>query len=138
MRGGAGGDVDDGKTDARRTVRTAGDRGEATLGLDQEIVGLAMGIGAVVAITADGAADQRRIVLAQAPQREAELVHRARLEVLNQHIRAGDQVFELLTALPGCEVDDHRILAAIEPDEITALALGRGIVAARNITLGPL
>src|SRR5713101_9726368 len=123
MRGGAGGDIDDGKTDPRRTVRTAGDRGEATLGLDQEIVGLAIGVGAVVAITRYGAADQRRMVPAQALQREAELVHRARLEVLNQHIRARDQVFEGLASLPGCEVDDHRILAAIEPDEIAALSL---------------
>ena len=63
MRGGAGRDIDDGDADARRAFRAAGDRGKAALGLDQEIVGLAVGIGAVIAIARDGAADQRRIIL---------------------------------------------------------------------------
>ena len=62
MRGGAGGDIDDGNADAGRAFGAAGDRGKAALGLDQEIVGLAIGIGAVVAIARDGAADQRRII----------------------------------------------------------------------------
>ena len=65
-----------------------------TLGVDQEVIGLAVGVGAVVAVTRDGAADQRRIVLPQALQRKAELVHRARLEVLQQDVGAGDQLFE--------------------------------------------
>ena len=71
MRGGAGGDIDDRHPDARGAFRTAGDRGEPALGLDQEIVGLAMGVGAVVAIARDGAADQLWIILAQALQRES-------------------------------------------------------------------
>ena len=50
VRGGAGGDIDDRQADARGAVRTAGDRGEPALGLDQEIIGLAMGVGAIVAI----------------------------------------------------------------------------------------
>ena len=50
MRGGAGGDIDDRHADARRAFRAAGDRGKSALGLDQQIIGLAMGIGAVVAI----------------------------------------------------------------------------------------
>ena len=66
MRGGAGGDIDDRHADARGALRTAGDRGEPALGLDQEIIGLAMRVGAVVAIARDGAADQRRIILASA------------------------------------------------------------------------
>ena len=50
MRGGAGGDIDDRNADPRRAFRPAGDRGQPALGLDQEIVGLAVGVGAVVAI----------------------------------------------------------------------------------------
>jgi hypothetical protein len=60
MRGGAGGDIDDRHSDPRGAVRAAGDRSQPALGLDQEIVGLAIGIGAVIAVTADGAANQRR------------------------------------------------------------------------------
>ena len=54
-----------GDADARRALRPAGDRGEPALGLDQQIIGLAVGVGAVVAIAGDRAADQRRIILAQ-------------------------------------------------------------------------
>ncbi len=45
--------------------RAAGDRGQTAFGLDQQVIGLAVGIGAVVAIAGDGAADQRWIILAQ-------------------------------------------------------------------------
>ncbi len=93
MRGSAGGDIDDGDADARRAFGAAGDGGEAALGLDQQVIGLAMGIGAGVAIAGDGDADQPRIVLAQPLAGEAELVHRAGLEVLDQHVGGGDQLF---------------------------------------------
>ena len=93
------------------------------LGLDQHVVGLAMGVGAVVAIAGDGAADQLWIILAQALPRETELVHRAGFQVLQQHVGAGDQRFQAGAALLGGEIDDHGILAAVEPDEIAALSL---------------
>ena len=137
MRGGAGGDIDDGDADARRAFRAAGDRGQTALGLDQEIVGLAIGIGPVVAVARDGAADQRRIIFSQAFQREAELVHRAGLEVLQQHVGACDQLFECGAAVLGGEIDHHGILAAVEPDEIAALALGGGVIIAGEIALRP-
>ena len=127
-----------GHADPRRPFRPAGDRGEPALGLDQEIIGLAVGVGAVVAIARNGAADQRRIILPQALQREAELVHRAGLQVLQQHVGAGDQLLQRRAAFLGREIDDHGILAAVEPDEIAALALGRGIIAAGKIALRPL
>ncbi len=56
MRGGAGRDVDDRHADARGAVRVAGDRGKAALGLDQQIIGLAVRVGAFVAIAGDRAA----------------------------------------------------------------------------------
>ena len=127
-----------GDADPRRPLRAAGDRGEPALGLDQQIIGLAMRVGALVAIAGDGAADQRRIVLAQPLAREAELVHRAGLEVLQQHVGARDQRLELRAAFLGGEIDHHRLLAAVEPDEIAALALGRRVIAAGEIALGPL
>ena len=138
MRGGAGRDIDDGDADARRAVRSAGDRGKSAFGLDQQVVGLAVRVGAVVAIAGDGAADQLGVVLAQAFQREAELVHRTGLEVLDQDVGAGDQVFEIRATFAGGEVDHHGILAAVEPDEIAALSLCRRIVAARKIAFRPL
>jgi len=77
------------------------------------------------------------MVLFQALEREAELVHRAGLEVLQENVRARDQLFEGLAALLGREIDHHRILAAVEPDEIAALALGSRVIAAGEIALRP-
>ncbi len=138
MRGGAGRDIDHRYADPRRAFGAAGDRGQAALGLDQEIVGLAVGIGAFVAVAGNGAADQRRIILSKPLQREAELVHRAGLEVLQQDISARDQLFQRGAAFLGGEIDHHGILAAVEPDEIAALAFRRRIIAAGEIALGAL
>jgi hypothetical protein len=101
-------------------------------------IGLAVSVGAVVAIARDGAADQRRIILSQAFQRKAELVHRARLQVLQQHVGAGDQRFQRRAAFFGGEIDHHGILAAVEPDKVAALSLGRGVIAAGKVALRPL
>src|SRR6185312_7359894 len=95
-------------------------------------------IGAIVAIAGYGAADQRRIIPLQSLEREAESVHRARLEVLQQHVGAGDQLLETAAAFAVGEIDDDGILAAVEPDEIAALPLRRYVVSAREIALGPL
>ena len=82
----ASGDVDDRNADARRRLRAAGDRRHARLGLDQQVVGLALRVRPALAVTRDRAADQPRIVLAQARGREAELCQRAGLEVLHEHV----------------------------------------------------
>ena len=138
MRGGAGRDIDDGDADAGSAFRSAGDRGKAALGLDQQIIGLAILVRAFVTVAGDGAADQRRIILAQPFAREAELVHRAGLEILQQHVGAGDQRLELLAAALGGEIDGNRLLAAVEPDKIAALTLGGLVVTAGEIALGAL
>src|SRR5260370_28254684 len=70
--------------------------------------------------------------------REGGLGHRTWLEILEQYVRAGDQFFKAPAAFFGGEVDDHGILAAVEPDEIAALPPRCRIVAARKIALGAL
>ena len=69
----AGADVADRDADARRRLRPAGDGGDAGLGLDQHVVGLARGVGAGVAVARDRADDQPRVVAAQPLDGEAEL-----------------------------------------------------------------
>jgi len=73
----------------------------------------------------------------QTLQRKAELIHRAGLEVLQQDIRARDQLFKAGAAFGGGEVDHQRMLAAIEPDEITALSFRRRIVGPCEIAFRP-
>ena len=55
-----GGDVDHGDADPRRRFRPAGDGGEARFGLDQEVIGLALRIGAALAIARHRAGDEPR------------------------------------------------------------------------------
>src|SRR5438309_11539633 len=92
-----------------------------------------MRVGSIIAIARDRAADQARIILAQPRQREPELVHRAWLEVLYQDVCAGDQRLQARASVYGGEIDNDRVLAAIEPDEVAALALCRRVIAARKV-----
>ena len=137
MRGGAGRDIDDGNADPRRPFRAAGDRGEPALGLDQQVIGLAIGVGAVVAIARNGAADQRRIVLAQAVPAKSRACPSSRVSG-SAAARPRRRSALPASARPSLVARsiDHRILAAVEPDEIAALALRRGVIAAGEIALG--
>src|SRR5581483_849514 len=133
-----GGDVDDGHADPRRRLGNAGHRGNAGFRLDQEVVGLALRVRSALAVAGDGAADQPRVVLAQALEGEAELGERPGLEVLHEHVGPGEHGFEqFLVVVPG-EVEHHRLLAAIEPDEVGALAVHDVVVVTREIALRPL
>jgi hypothetical protein len=133
-----GADVADRDADARRRFRPAGDRGDAGLGLDQHVVGLALGVGAGVAIARDRADDQPRVILAESFDGEAELGHRAGLEVLDEHVGLGQHGFEQRLVFRLGQIHHHGFLAAVEPDEIGALALRQRVIAAREIALRPL
>ena len=64
-------DIGERDADAAGRLRRAGHGGEAALGLDEEVVGLAVGIGAGVAIAADRAGDKSRMAPAQLRRVEA-------------------------------------------------------------------
>lgn len=87
-------DVDDGDTDPGRRLRTAGQRSEPGIGLDQKIIGLALRVGSTRAIAADRAGDEPRILLAQPRRIEAELGSCAGLQILHEHIGFGDHCGE--------------------------------------------
>ena len=122
-----GGDVADRDADARRRVGRPGDRGEPGLGLDQHVVGLARGVGAVLAVAGDRADDQPRMRAAQLVEREAELGDRAGLEVLHEHVGPGEHRRQHGLVVIAGEIEHQRFLAAVEPDEIRALAVTIGI-----------
>jgi hypothetical protein len=69
---------------------------------------------------------------------EAELLHRTGLEVLHEHIGPCDHGGEQRLVVGLGEVEDDRFLAAVEPDEIGALAAHHGVIAACEIALRPL
>ena len=134
----AGADIGDRKADPRRRIRPAGDGGKPGLRLHQQVIGLARGIGAALAVTRDRAADQPRMLLAQFRDRKAELGDRAGLQVLHEHVGLREQRREQRAVLALAEIEHDRFLAAIEPDEIRALAMHMIVVMAREVALRPL
>ncbi len=54
---------------------------------------------------------------------KAELGERAGLQVLHEHVGLREHGFEQRLVLGLAEIEHHRLLAAIEPDEIGALAV---------------
>ena len=84
---------------------------------------------------------------AQRVERKAELGDGAGLEVLHEHVGLGEHRREQRLVVGAREIEHQRFLAAVEPDEIRALALrasaGRGwhgelVVVAREVALGAL
>jgi hypothetical protein len=62
----------------------------------------------------------------------------ARDEVLDEDVGARYQAAQQCLVTVGLEIERDRLLAAVEPDEIGALAMDGGIVGAGEIALGPL
>ncbi len=75
---------------------------------------------------------------AQLRDGEAELRHRAGLEVLHEHVGAREHRREQRLVVGAREIEHHGFLAAVEPDEIAALAVHQIVIAAREIALRPL
>ena len=108
------------------------------LGLDQKIVRLARGIGAMAAITRDGAADQAWMATAQFLRSEARARGRPGRQVLDIDVRPGNHAGQQHRIVRLLEVEHDGFLATVQPDEVAALALGHRIVPAGEITLGAL
>ena len=75
------------------------------------------------------------MILAQPLEGKAQLGQRAGLEVLHEDVGLGENGFEQRLVVRLGEIEHHRLLAAIEPDEMRALAVHDVIVMAREIAL---
>ena len=69
---------------------------------------------------------------------ESRACRRAGFQVLHEHIGAREHGGKQRLVLGLAEIEHDRFLAAVEPDEITALAVDEIVVAARKIALRPL
>src|SRR5262249_44167363 len=106
----------------RRGVRRAGYREQARFALNQQVVGLLVGVRAVRAVAGDRAADQPRIAAAELARRQAQSVGRAGREILDEHVGAGEQRGETARAVLAFHIKLDGLLAAVQPDEVTRLA----------------
>ena len=133
-----GGDIDDGHPDAGGRLRSAGDGDEPGIGLDQKVIGLALRIGAVFAIAGNRTDHEARMVMAQPRERKAELLDRARLQILHEDVGPCEHRREQRFVFGGSEVENDGLFAAVEPGEIGALAMREIVIPAREIALRPL
>jgi len=132
-------------TETPTRVGAAGDGGEPGFGLHQHVVGLACRVGAVLAVAGDRADHEAGMRAPQRVEREAELGDGAGLEVLHEHVGLGEHRREQRLVVFAREIEHQRFLAAVEPDEIRALAgamtvagFRQLVVVAREVALGPL
>ena len=76
--------------------------------------------------------------MAQTLEWEAELGERTRFQVLHEHVGFREHGFEQRLVIGPGEIEHHRLFAAIEPDEIGALAMHQSVIAAGEVALRPL
>src|SRR5262245_35154405 len=130
--------IDDRNAYARRAFGPSRHRRDAGFSLDQEVVRFALGVRATFAIARNRAANQARILLAQARHWKAELGEGAGLQILHEHVGLLEHGFEQRPVFGLAEVEHHRLLAAIQPDEIGAFAMHNVVIFAGEIALGAL
>ena len=115
----------------RRAVRKPRHAHGAAHGLRDGLEALEVGVGAVGAEALDGGIDQPRIDFLQLLPAKPHPVERARSEILDQHVGAGDQFAEQLLALVGLEVEGQAALVGVEDEEEQlVIVLGAGDIAA--------
>ena len=109
------------------------DADHAGEGLAQQVEAGALGVGAGLAEGADGAVDELRVELLHGLIAEAQPVHDAGAEALDEDVGV---LYELLADLDGArvlEVHDDGFLAAVDPGVGHALAVHEGGVGAGRV-----
>jgi len=134
----AGTDVADGDAHLHRLVGRAGHPHDPTLRLEQEVVGLAVAVRAVGAVSRDAHAHQARPALVETLPAEAETLERARPEVVHEDVGTPQEPVERGAIGRSAEVERDAALAAVKPDEVGGLAAHHRVVAAREVAFGPL
>src|SRR3954454_74322 len=129
-----GGDVGDRDAGLGRVVGCAGDGHEAGLALHEQVVGALVPERTGRAVAGHRAHDESRAAGAQQVGTETEPLDRARAEVVQEDVRLLEQPVEHVTAPSALEVEGHRLLAAVEPDEVAAQPTHRMVVAAGEVT----
>ena len=104
----------------------AGDADHAALGLQDQIEGGAVAVGAVLAETGNRAVDDARIALARGLVVQAQAHQRAGAVVLEHDVGALHHAQEGLLALRVLQVEHHALLVAMQAGEIIRFPAGQG------------
>ena len=124
------------------TLPPSGGGSRACGNLGHWLVSLQMGVFRTYREALDGGVDATGIDLVDILPAEAELVHRSRMEVLDEYVGSFDQLREYSLAV-GCRgVESERLLVAVELQEVVARTVGselnlvtRGIAGAGTLDL---
>ena len=119
----------------RRAAGMAGDAHDAAHALHHHVVGGLLRIRPGVAEARGRGIDQPRVLRMQRLPAIAQLLHRARAEVLDQHVGLGQQLIEHLAVGRCLQVEDDGFLAAIDRHEIGRAPLYERPVFARVVAL---
>ena len=138
VRSHAAGDVAHRNAHPGGALRIAGDGRQAAFGLHQQVVGLERVERPFVSVAGNGDRDQARVGFAQAVLIEPEAPDRAGGEVLDEDVGLGHHGAQQCLVLFRAQVEAHGFLAAVEPDEVGALALNELVVLAREVAFRPL
>ena len=135
----AGRDVGHRDAHLDRLVRGAGDRQQPRLGLHEQVVGLAIAVGAGRAVPRDLAHDEPRMRGPQLGRRQPEAPGGAGGEVLDEDVGLFEQPPEHHPRIGVLHVEGQRLLRPVQPHEVRREPSRRRVVAAREVAdPGPL
>ncbi len=118
----AGHDVRDGHAQPiGRAVAVAGDAHQAAFSLNHRVVAGFVASRAGLSVAGDRGVHQAWMPRVHRLPAEARAIHRAGLEVFDQHIGLGQQPVEHGPPLRVLEIDRHALLVAIDAEEVGAL-----------------
>src|SRR5690606_13253562 len=123
--------------DASRRVRCSRDGADPGFRLDQQVVCTVARKGPFLAITRDVAGDEAWVQLTHFPPPEAGALGRTGPKILNKDVRLRDHGLQQCQIVRLSEVEHHRFLASIQPNEIGAIPHDRLVVTAREIAVAP-
>ena len=122
------GDVGDADAHLGGLGGRAGHRQHPRLGLHQQVVGLAVGVGAVVPVAAELAGDQPRVTGRQRVGVQPEPGDRGRGKIADPHVGTADERVQRFPSAGRLQVQHHRLLGPVEPDEPAGHAVTGGVV----------
>ena len=135
----AGRDVRDGDAHLGGLVRGAGDRQHPRLGLHQQVVGLAVAVGAGRAVPRDLAHHEPRVRGPQLGRRQPEPPGGAGGEVLDEDVGLLEQPPQHDAGVGVLHVEGQRLLRPVQPHEVRREPPRRRVVAPREVAHpGPL
>ena len=133
------GDIGDRKTGPGRLVRIAGGGNDPPFSLDEEIIGLDVPVGTVLAIAGERAIDEPWIDRAKRFVAKAKALRDARSIILEEDVGSLRQFLKYRSSLFVLNIDRETALVSIEPNIARRETVNHRVPAANNVAdAGPL